>query len=479
MATNGSKEWHVVIGVDIQNCFMNNIFKRGEGDFLHGGDIGEAIKMAEEVATVCNGKDLVVMTKDYHPIRHESFNTVTRMVNGEQQTGAWPEHCRNIENKCGDGPDVVPVDAAVPTTDLPSASKTYAELNTGFDTDPNLNKPENETSKAKAKAMYDNIVVNLGTKIAGTDKIKGLDYSYFLYGVAGAHAFANAIYELNNVATANVIGRKSYDNTSADTTADKYKAPSGPADLVGTDVTEVKAGETSFICLRKGEYCGYESYSAFNYHQAGKIASPVPGMPGFFGDIPGRYDERYSTGLWEYLLKTIPDGKDTIVITVCGLVGNVCVINTVTEGIKMWNNVYSTLRTDKTINIKFNYSLLGTLFTPALPPNLTVVTDADKLNGGFAGMNNITVTTPTDGVIPADIVTSANIIYGNDNIIGTMTLNPPTMGGGHIGGKWCPCLFCKKRSARRTRKHNKRTQKRRNGRNGRKSTNRRGRKSRK
>lgn len=472
MATNGSKEWNVVIGVDIQNCFMNNIFNRGPDDFLHGGDIGEAIKMAEEVATVCKGKDLVVMTKDYHPIRHESFNTVTRMVNGEQRTGAWPEHCRNIENKCGDDPDVVPVDAAVPTTDLPSASKTYAELNTGFDTDPNLN----ETSKAKAKAMYTNIGTNLGTKNAGTDKIKGLDYSYFLYGVQGAPEFAKAIYDLNNVATANVIGRKTYTNALIDTTADKYKAPSDPTELVGTNVTEVKADDTSFICLRKGEYCGYESYSAFNYHQAGKIASPVHG---FFGDIPDRYKSQYSTGLWEYLLATIPADKDTIVITVCGLVGNVCVINTVTEGIKMWNNVYAKRRTDKEIKIKFNYSLLGTLFTPALPPNLTVVTDADKLNGGFAGMNNITVTTPTAGVIPAKQVTSANIIYDNDNIIGTMTLNQPTMGGGHIGGKWCPCLFCKKRSARRTRKHNKRTHKKRNGRNGRKSTNRRGRKSRK
>ena len=98
-----------------------------------------------------------------------------------------------------------------------------------------------------------------------------------------------------------------------------------------------------FIQLVKGQLCNYESYSAFNYH-----LRIVPGNNNnqkktFKSEyITKEYDDsgkisKLSTGLFEYILKC---EKTNIEITVCGLVGDVCVLYTVIEGLIMWNKYY-------------------------------------------------------------------------------------------------------------------------------------------
>jgi hypothetical protein len=64
--------------------------------------------------------------------------------------------------------------------------------------------------------------------------------------------------------------------------------------------------------------------------------------------------EKYSTGLYEYITKKT---SKKIEFTVCGLVGDICVINTVLQGYLMVKKVYNNSQ-----NIKFIYSLAGTLF---------------------------------------------------------------------------------------------------------------------
>ena len=70
-----------------------------------------------------------------------------------------------------------------------------------------------------------------------------------------------------------------------------------------------------------------------------------------------------STGLWEhiiiYILQLDKDIEITLNITVCGLVGNFCVMNTVHHGIKLWKDIYS--NNFKHVKINFIYSFYGTL----------------------------------------------------------------------------------------------------------------------
>ncbi len=83
-------------------------------------------------------------------------------------------------------------------------------------------------------------------------------------------------------------------------------------------------------------------------------------------------DRKYSTGLWEYLIKYIQNNKKTeVTITVCGLVGNISVMYTVMYGSAMLNSYESELRG---VTVKFIYQLFGTLF---------LCDDGKSFNGDF------------------------------------------------------------------------------------------------
>jgi hypothetical protein len=157
--------------------------------------------------------------------------------------------------------------------------------------------------------------------------------------------------------------------------------------LINQNPFVVSNNDKTFVQLVKGQLCRYESYSAFNYHLKLKLARTLAEgqalangtltAKGTLNNKLAQYSSDYitkqymtnanknpqdlSTGLFEYILNS---PKKNIEITICGLVGDVCVINSVTEGLILWNTLYGS--GDK--QVIFNYSLAGTLFAGPVAP---------------------------------------------------------------------------------------------------------------
>ena len=86
---------NVLIVVDLQNCF------------IHGGSLGEQdlkqlekyynlVKNIEKEITEDEKKyDLVVFSKDKHPLNHSSL-----AENMDPEHGVYPHHCRNVQCDC-------------------------------------------------------------------------------------------------------------------------------------------------------------------------------------------------------------------------------------------------------------------------------------------------------------------------------------------------------------------------------------------
>jgi hypothetical protein len=180
---------------------------------------------------------------------------------------------------------------------------------------------------------------------------------------------------------------------------------------VNSDKPPIEEGGIKYITLTKGERCDKEAYSAFNYHIVYDSSDPAdPVKSNIKPD-----DAANSTGLWEWILKN-RDGKKEITITVCGLVGNVCVMHSLLQGIALWNNVYSKLPENEGVKVKFVYSLRGTRFA-VVPPFKDVKPDfdTDKVVDHFndekslpEGMGMIYM---TKGVVtPSERVTSFEVL---------------------------------------------------------------------
>lgn len=135
---------------------------------------------------------------------------------------------------------------------------------------------------------------------------------------------------------------------------------------------QIDDNEQIIVHLQKGEYCEYDAYSAFNYHVKYNDSKPE--------EIATDY--RNSTGLIEFLLMDkIIDYKSEIEIDVCGLVGNICVINTVLQGCALFNQIKDLNKNTSNVmckyemcslskinqikNVTFNYHYIkGTRFLP-------------------------------------------------------------------------------------------------------------------
>ena len=197
-----------------------------------------------------------------------------------------------------------------------------------------------------------------------------------------------------------------------------------------------------YIALTKGERCNDEAFSAFNYHinyDPAKAAQPEA------VHIPPT-DKSNSTGLWEWIL--LNKGANTeITITVCGLVGNVCVMHSLLQGIALWNNIYSKDSANAAIKVKFVYSLCGTRFTKDLAPKEVkpVIGDdfkseiVDWFNSNIpSGMGKITVKKLVDaaGCVPEHAVNNFEILdyYGTPKFIGAFSLPASDDTGAASGG---------------------------------------------
>lgn len=344
-------DFNVVVVVDVQNCFMY-ANKEQNANFLNLGNINDSKDVAREISELVKKKtenkenSAVVFTRDYHPINHISFeNDEGRNMNKSAPGTIWPRHCRNSTVKCAKRPTTEDIKDIEPEKSMPSATKkTLGEIA--------------KSNNVNIKTVSDKLGLNENDVL--NIPIKGTELSYYFYETN----LANVVKKLNdgNKNGSHKIGLKS---TKYETLGDKETIAEQNAEneIINSPAYDNVASFpfTKFIALTKGERCNEESYSAFNYHIKYDVTKPSTPTSGLNNLI-----EANSTGLWEWILAN-RNGATTINVTVCGLVGNVCVIFSVLQGMAMWEAVYA--KENPNITVNFEYSLMGNRFTTALPPN--------------------------------------------------------------------------------------------------------------
>ena len=340
---------NILIVVDFQNCFISG------GSLGLGSDELESSKdQAKEILFLIAENDIIYLTRDYHPIDHLSLRNTEqgRYVN---LGSVFPNHCRNPNSICKNRP-IFSKDSDLDNLD---------NLETNLFKDvisKDLNKSvlwnDKEITKENRKQFNFNKEFY---PVVGTD----LSYLYFDESISNleiTNYYKPIIFDLikdgKKDIKINTIGLKYYN----------FNANEPNIDYINWNVNGIVSQNNKvFVQLTKGEFCDYESYSAFNYHQKFKqneqkeiISEPI-----------GTFIKKYSTGLWENILKKQlltydKNKKITLNITVCGLVGNICVMNTVHHGLATWNNKYQKEYPNVTVN--YIYSFPGTRFLPGSSP---------------------------------------------------------------------------------------------------------------
>ena len=329
-------EMKVLIVVDVQNCFIQG------GSLNETKDIEPYINQATIIANLVDSGnyDLVVFTRDYHPKNHASLYNEQNPV-----YGTYLPHCRNENLKCNQRyTEYNDTDEKIKKNNI--LTPLIRPLTRPFTNTNKLTQFGNEIDSSKYKQIIqiinENSLVKSHFKSIAYEKYKnnyviGTNLSYLFYGTT----LAEKILTLNNDDTNKyTIGLNHLDKDSILHKNDpkikniKWEAVKS---LLYTNKNNKK---TKIIALTKGEYCNYESYSAFNYHFS---YAPIKDNVLFKDEKQNNLTKlvptkNHSTGLFEYILKDRPSNK--ITIDVCGLVTNICVINSVQQGLAMWHILY-------------------------------------------------------------------------------------------------------------------------------------------
>lgn len=371
---------NVLVVIDVQNCFMfhNDGMTEGKGGtFLNAGE--EASKeIVNELETLVDGKTHVVFSRDFHPVNHISLEGYEgRQIDYET---IWPKHCRNKTLQCKSRVQPVPspdIDQSIPNK--------IVDTTTG------------EIVNAE-KANDDKYLEVVGTEL-----------SYMFYR---SEIFREPVKKLvlGNRKGENKIG---LDDTMSELITENIKTIDKSDEERKINYGKpLTVGDRQYISLTKGERCDKEAYSAFNYHIQYKPTDPYKANGTPKEDITPD-DPANSTGLWEWILNNRTSNE--ITITVCGLVGNVCVMHSLLQGIALWNNVYSKIPGNEGVKVKFVYSLQGTRFAPVPPFNdVKPDFDTDNVVGHFNkkgipdGMGIISMN--TGNVSPSERVTSFEVL---------------------------------------------------------------------
>ena len=445
-------DFKVLVVVDLQNCFI-------QGGSLGSPSIGYLKKYIDLVKEVDakisqNNYDLVVFSKDSHPLNHSSLTD-----NTNPQDGVFTYHCRDSKKNCMkdtsnpttymssaakeairdilcDAEGVLKAEGRPSIPSIPSITynvkerfydKVYTKDDYNFynskykglftyllNLEENKNKVIEVMNDVKVNIDNDNITTleNLITKYIGNStlddesksflkvlknekykglKVKGLDLNYLFYNTE----LKDIIDALNTNTNSEIgikvssgLGKKSSSGSSGLGKTKKFininDTPNYDDKVYNVEKLAYHTkNNTRFITIEKGQYCDYESYSAFNYHI--KIKKQYLQNKSIIYKVFGKYDsslnvleklpaeKRYSTGLFEYILKSFNEqgGKQNINIDVCGLVTNICVINTVHQGIAMWEQVYKGEEAYKGITCKFNLLEYLSIPLPIDIPNYT------------------------------------------------------------------------------------------------------------
>ena len=336
-----SEVLNVLVVVDVQDCFMSNLLNND--NFLNFG-IGQEVDkklelsavMVKKIAQLSAKNDIVVFTRDMHPINHISFEgDEGRPPN--PPAGYWPHHCRT--------------------------DKTCGKRTEAADTEGNIRESSKQlTSVEKIKNGNPKIEEMLDTykasKLANEVMVKGNQLSYFFYFTP---ELADTVLQLNDP-TKKAI---SLNTDVQDATPDF-----GQVDY--TSVTPIKE---KFYSLFKGERCNFESYSAFNYHLKydttrdenleeerwiwDQAQKKIPIKESNKNDT----EYKYTTGLFEFIINYLKDKSNTTVnFNICGLVGDVCVMHTAVQGSLLWEKIYKTMPNISIANCNFNVELAATAF---------------------------------------------------------------------------------------------------------------------
>lgn len=417
---------NVLVVIDVQNCFM--FHSEGEangGTFLNAGQ--EASKeIVAELETLVGDKTHVVFSRDFHPVNHISLEEYEgRTID---YVSIWPKHCRNKTLQCKSRKDPPPADSPVESDK--NIVNNFVDTETGtvilHDT------PEWTTKKNERNA--DAFIKNQFLEVVGTE----LSYIFFTSAIFrdpvrqlvlgnrnGKHKIG-----LNDTTSESITGKpKVIDKADAERTINYGNSLQIDG---GTDTRK-------YISLTKGERCDKEAYSAFNYHIQYTPSKPYDPKNTKYEHI--KPDNAInSTGLWEWILKN-RNGQNEITVTVCGLVGNVCVMHSLLQGIALWNNVYSKLPENKDVKVKFVYSMKGTRFA-AVPPFDKIGVKPDFVKDNVVGHFNenipkemnkvITLSEPSEpSITPKNgELTSFEVLDYDGKLIKIGTFNAPPVKGG-------------------------------------------------
>ena len=395
--TMTEKAMNVLVVIDVQNCFMfhqDGMTEGKGGTFLNVSEETTSKAIVDELESLVDGKTHVVFSRDFHPVNHISLEGYEgRTI--DPDNGVWPKHCRNKNLQCKSREKSVSVSVSV--SDTVSVSETVST------TDPVIPNKIVDTSTGEIESDESDAQVDNDKYV----EVVGTELSYMFYK---SKIFREPVKQL-------VLGNRKGENKIGldDTTVES----TGKLENINKSDEErkIKYGEPltvdnrQYIALTKGERCDKEAYSAFNYHI--EYDSSQPSKPTYSKITPD--NAANSTGLWEWILKNRQTSNE-ITITVCGLVGNVCVMHSLLQGIALWNNVYSKLPENAGVKVKFVYSLKGTRFA-VVPPFKDVKPDFDTDNvvGHFNdekslpdGMGMISMN--TGNVTPSERVTSFEVL---------------------------------------------------------------------
>ena len=456
----------VLIVVDVQNCFMFHNKGNDESKGATGLNVQEeqtSTDIIKELDSLVEGKTHVVFSRDFHPVNHISLQGYEGRI--ANFVDVWPKHCRNKTLQCKlrvKGKTVTDETVTDETvTDETAVNNNFVDTETGEV----ILHGTNKWKEIKQQRDTNTLDKNQYLEVVGTE----LSYMFFTND-----KFREPVRKLviSNRNGRNKIGLM--DTTSEAITGSPMIIDKNDDERTIHYGEPIDVDGRKYISLTKGERCDKEAYSAFNYHITYDSSNPASPKK---SDIPPISDAN-SSGLWEWILKTAKEGQLTqITVTVCGLVGNVCVMHSLLQGIALWNNVYSKLPENKDVKVKFVYSLKGTRFA-AVDPFKVVNPDfiTDNVVGHFnqnlpEGMKTISLSEPVELKPNTGEITSFEVLgYDGTKIkIGTfdgqgVNTTPTTDADADADADSAASGGMHRRSIRRRKNKSRKSQKRQKGR---------------
>jgi len=412
---------NVLVVIDVQNCFMfhkNGMDEGNGGTFLNVSEEQVATDIVNELDSLVKDKTHVVFSRDFHPVNHISLEGYEdREID---YVSIWPKHCRNKTLQCKSRIKSDTNESSDNTKQVePEVKNNIVDTDTGTvirSDDTNLwNEKKNEMNNTQKNEM--NNTQKKYLEVIGTE----LSYMFFKSDI-----FRDPVRNLiiNNRKGENKIGLNDTANEEITTVKREVidKMDEERKIIYGKPLV---IDNRKYISLTKGERCDKEAYSAFNYHIQYKpdYGAYKPKETKYEHIKPNNADN--STGLWEWILNN-RENQNEITVTVCGLVGNVCVMHSLLQGIALWNNVYS--KNYPAVTVKFVYSLKGTRF--AVVPKSFSNVKPDFVNDNVvvhfnknlpAGMQTISLSEPVELKPNTGEITSFEVLGydGNKIKIGT------------------------------------------------------------